>query len=248
MSKCWVDLVSIWRLNFSIFLCRNKKKSTITVELNSRELSTWPGNCHKVLLSNIAVIINSIIKGLELYKAHHNLLISACTVYSHDILKVLMLNWLRNGLGPSIGVGWSSIVNKLSSKKRSLRMPLSGYILWKGCQKVRRNFHPFLWTLLLVLLHLFSFIYLYTKTNVINQSKESDEAKQALRLLICFSLEAIRSNISNYELLTTFAAAWFGRYIAFRRLFPWISMNWINTEFCTLSTSLIYHNNLNQSV
>ena len=83
-------------------------------------------------------------------------------------------------------------------------MPLSVYILWRGCQKVRRNFHPFLWTLLL---HLFSFIYLYTKTNVINQSKESDEAKQALRLLIRFSLEAIRSNISNYELLTTFAAA-----------------------------------------
>ena len=86
-------------------------------------------------------------------------------------------------------------------------MPLSVYILWRGCQNVRRNFRPFLWTLLLVLLHLFSFIYLYTKTNVINQSKESDEAKQALRLLICFSLEAIRSNISNYELLTTFAAA-----------------------------------------
>ena len=157
-------------------------------------------------------------------------------------------NYLGNGLAPSIGVCWSSIMNKLSSKKRSLRMPLSVYILWRGCQIVRRNFHPFLWTLLLVLLHLFSFIYLYTKTNVINQSKESDEAKQALRLLICFSLEAIRSNISNYELLTTFAAAWFGRYIAFRRLFPWIPMNWINTEFCTLSTSLIYHNNLNQSV
>ena len=67
-------------------------------------------------------------------------------------------------------------------------MPLSGMLYFvEG-----RNFHPFLWTLLLVLLHLFSFIYLYTKTNMINQSKESDEAKQALRLLICFSLEAIR--------------------------------------------------------